>query len=89
MATSAQSSDWSDDVELTEDDPSNNHLVSGSEYDVHLSEDGLTHQTWYEQADGADNSSDEDDSDVGQKFDVALFSDDENGQDIHNSYDSD
>lgn len=83
----SSTSHWSDDVELTEDDPSNNHLVSGSEYDVHLSEDGLTHRTWYEQADEADNSSDEDDA--GQNFDVALFSDDENGQDTHNSYDSD
>jgi len=86
-SSSFSSSHCSDDIELAEVDPSNNHLVSGSEYDVHLSEDGLTHRAWYEQADEADNSSDEDD--MGQDFDVALLSDEENGQDDLDSYDSD
>ena len=86
-SSSPSSSHWSNNIELTEDDPSNNHLVSGSEYDVHLSEDGLMHWVWYKQADEADNSSDEDDA--AQNFDVALFSYDDNGQDDHNSYNSD
>ena len=54
----SSSSHWSDNIELAKDDPSNNHFVSGSEYDVYISEDGLMHRSWYEQADDADNSSD-------------------------------
>jgi hypothetical protein len=85
-SSSLSSSHFSDDIE--EDDPSNNHLVSGSEYDVHISEDGLTHRAWYEQEDEEGNSSDESDSE-GKDFDVPLFSDEENGQDDQDSYDSD
>ena len=89
-SSSSSSNHWSDDFELSEDDkddPSNNHLVSGSEYDVHISKDGLMHRAWYEQADEADNSSDEDDE--GQDFDDTLYSNEENREDDDDSYDSD
>lgn len=55
----------SEDDELNEDDPSNNQLVSGSDYDIYLSDDRLMHDTWHKQPEEneeeRDNSSDEDD----------------------------
>jgi hypothetical protein len=65
-------------------DPSNNHLVSGSDYDIYISEDGLTHRAWYEQENELENSSDEEEGD----FDHGLFSEGEIGEDS-NLYDSD
>jgi len=85
LSSSSTSSPLFDDIELAEDNPSNDHLISGSEYDVYISDDGLTHRAWYEQADDADNSSDEDGE--SQDFDVTLFSDE--GEDDEDSYDSD
>lgn len=46
------------------EDPSNNHLVSSSDYDVYLSVDRLMHKAWYEQ-EGKDSSSDEEDDGLG------------------------
>ena len=55
----------SEDDELNEEDPSNNQLVSGSDYDIYLSDDRLMHDTWHKQLEeyeeDRDNSSDEDD----------------------------
>ena len=42
-------------------DPSDAHLVSGSDYNIYLSDNQLTHETWYEYEHG-DSSGDEDDN---------------------------
>ncbi|KAF8159999.1 hypothetical protein B0H34DRAFT_797183 [Crassisporium funariophilum] len=90
LALSTSSSYWSDNNEPTEVDPSNDHLVSGSEYNIYMTENRLAHRTWDEQANEADYSDDGDEEN--RDFDVALLSDVENGQDAQdnqNSYDSD
>ena len=85
---SSSSSARSEAYDLQEVDPSNNHLVSGSDYDMYISEDGLTHRAWYyEQGDEADNSSDEEDE--VQDSDHGPFSDGERSGDDDYSYDSD
>lgn len=60
VSSSAKSEDGDN-----EEDPSNNQLVSGSDYDIYLSDDQLMHDTWHEQLEDyredGDNSSDEDD----------------------------
>jgi hypothetical protein len=78
------SQDHHDD--LHNPDPSNNHLVSGSDYDIYISEDGLTHRGWYEQENELENSSDEEEG--AQDFDHSLFSEGEIGEDPY-LYDSD
>ncbi|EDR00803.1 uncharacterized protein LACBIDRAFT_333858 [Laccaria bicolor S238N-H82] len=65
-SSSTPSSSTETENEDTED-PSNNHLVSSSDYDVYLSSDQLTHKAWYEQ-EGKDNSSDEEDDGLGNGF---------------------
>lgn len=62
-------------------DHSINHLVSGSDYDVYISEDGLTHKAWYEQENEQENSTDKKEGAHWQDFDQGLFSDDESGED--------
>lgn len=81
---SPQSQDHHDN--LQNPDPSNNHLVSGSDYDIYISEDGLTHRAWYEQENELENSSDEEEG--AQDFDHGLFSEGEIGEDLY-LYDSD
>ena len=55
------------DLNDDEDDPSNNQLVSGSDYDIYLSDDKLMHDTWHKQnedyGEDVDNSSDDEDDD--------------------------
>lgn len=81
------SSHLSEDMEGVKDDSSDNHLVSGSEHDVYMSENGLTHQAWYEETDEAGSSSDEDDS---HDVDTILFSEEENkDDDLDDLYNSD
>ena len=65
-------------------DPSDTHLVSGSDYNTYLSGNQLAHATWCKQEDG-DNSSDEDENnhDVDSNFD----SDHDNGAEDNNLYD--
>ena len=58
---------------LNEIDPSNNHLVSGSSYSMHISEGRLLHQTWYDE-NQENNSSDEE---VDDEFDDDLVAGDE------------
>ena len=65
-------------------DHSNNHLVSGSDFDVYISEDGLTHRVWYENE--LENSTDEEEG--AQDFDQGLFSEGESGEDNY-QYNSD
>ena len=86
-SSSSSSSTRSEGHDLQEADPSNNHLVSGSDYDMYISEDGLTHRGWYyEQGDEAPNSSDEE-GEV-QDFDHGPFSEDEHSGDDDYLYDS-
>ena len=62
---------------LDEIDPSNNHLVSGSSYSMHISEGRLLHQTWYDE-NQENNSSDEE---VEDEFDDDLVAGDEDDSD--------
>ena len=60
------------------DDPSISHLVSGSDYDVYLSDDRLMHESWYdEHGEEKGNSSNEDDE--AEDIDCSYFSDSDNG----------
>ena len=84
-ASSSTPSSAETENENTED-PSNNHLISGSDYDIYLSGDRLMHKAWYEQ-EGKDSSSDEEDDGLGNGF-CSDGSDDTN--DMGNgAYDSD
>ncbi|PPQ87647.1 hypothetical protein CVT25_011485 [Psilocybe cyanescens] len=83
-STSSSSGAQSDNGDSHEVDRSNDHLVSGSEYDFYISEDGLTHKAWHAQLDEEDNSSEDED-----EQDSVLFSDNEIAGEDGGSYDSD
>jgi len=70
---------------LDEVDPSNDHLVSGSGYSMHISEGRLLHEAWYDE-NQENNSSDEE---VEDEFDDDLVSSGEDGSGENNLYDSD
>ena len=83
--SSASGSTHSEDD--SEDDPSNAHLVSGSDHDIYLSDDRLTHEAWFEQEceEDKENSSDEEDS--VEDIDCGTLSDPDSNDDI-DMYDS-
>jgi len=61
-STTSSSSQSTQSEDENEDDPSNTHLVSGSDHDVYLLDNRLTHDTWHNQECGdEENSSDDDD----------------------------
>ena len=74
--SASQSTQSKDD---DEDDYSTAHLVSGSDHDVYLSDNRLTHESWYEHGEEKENSSDEDD--VGEDIDCGSLSDGDNSVD--------
>jgi hypothetical protein len=86
------SSTQSEDDELTEDDPSNNQLVSGSDYDIYLSDNRLMHRddAWHKQeyGDDRDNSSNGDDS-AHDDINHGFFSDGDNSVEDDDLYNSD
>ncbi|KAF8969042.1 hypothetical protein BDZ97DRAFT_1902760 [Flammula alnicola] len=71
---------------LDEADPSNDHLVSGSDYSMCISENRLTHEAWYNE-NRHDNSSDEEDE--AHEFDGGLVAEGENGSEDNDLYNSD
>jgi hypothetical protein len=83
--TSSSSSSAQSQESLDEDDPSNNHLVSGSDYSMHISEGRLIHKAWYDES-WEDNLSDEEEEVY--DFDSNLASQGENGGEDSGLYDS-
>jgi len=63
-STTSSSSQSTQSEDENEDDPSNTHLVSGSDHDIYLLDNQLTHDTWYNQecGDNDENSSDDEDA---------------------------
>jgi len=70
---------------LDEADPSDNHLVSGSDYSIFISENKLMHEAWYEEEHSSDEEDDGDEEDM-HEFNKFSISDNENSGD---EYDSD
>jgi hypothetical protein len=70
---------------LNDIDPSNSHLVSGSDYSMCISENRVTHEAWYNQNQD-NNSSDEGEA---NKFDSGFLLNGENSGEYSNLYDSD
>ena len=60
LLTTSSSSQSTQSEDENEDDCSNAHLVSGSDHDIYLLDNQLTHDTWYDRED-EENSSDDDD----------------------------
>ncbi|KAF8809191.1 hypothetical protein BYT27DRAFT_7284261 [Phlegmacium glaucopus] len=83
------SSTQSEDDEPNEDDPSNNQLVSGSDYDIYLSDDQLMHQAWHEQEYREDRDSSSDEDDGAHNIDHGISSDSDNGVEDNDLYNSD
>ena len=78
MRPSSSQSTQSEHNDKDHDDPSISHLVSGSDYDVYLSDDRLMHESWYdEHGEEKGNSSNEDDE--AEDIDCSYFSDSDNG----------
>jgi len=87
--SSTSSSPQSEDGNMNEDDPSNDQLVSGSDYDVFLSHDRLVHQAWYEQEYGEDQDNSSDEDDRTHNTDHSFSSDGDHSVEDDNVYDSD
>ena len=87
-SSSSSLSTRSKDCELNEVDPSNDHLASGSSYNIYISEAELTHRAWYAQDDDeGSNSSEEEDRE--QDYDDGLLSDGSNRDEDDDLYNSD
>lgn len=85
---SASQSTQSEDND--EDDLSAAHLVSGFDHDIYLSDNRLMHESWYEDGEEKENSSDEDDvaDGIDGSIDGSSLSDGDNSVDEDDMYSS-
>jgi hypothetical protein len=73
---SKSDSDTQSEESLDDVDPSNDHLVSGSDYSMCISENRLTHEAWYDENQD-DTSSDEDEA---HEYDSGLVTNGEKSE---------